>query len=132
MPTNVLGGELGCCCMEPRTGFYRDGYCRTGPGDHGVHVVCAEMTPEFLAFSRAQGNDLTSPAPEYGFSGLLPGDRWCLCVTRWKEALDAGFAPPVVLAASHLSALEFVSLEELQEHAIDSGERNGGRSGPHD
>ena len=118
MPTNVLGGELKCCCLRPRTGFYRDGFCRTGGGDHGVHVVCARMTREFLEFSVSQGNDLVSPAPEYGFPGLEPGDRWCLCVTRWQQALEAGCAPPVVLEATHLSALEFVSLEALQQHAV--------------
>ncbi len=103
--------------MRPRTGFFRDGYCRTGAGDHGVHVVCAVMTAEFLAFSRAAGNDLSTPMPEYDFPGLVPGDCWCLCVTRWKEALDAGCAPPVHLLATHVSALEFVSREELQAHA---------------
>ncbi len=129
VPSNVLGGELNCCCRVPRTGFYRDGYCRTGPGDHGVHVVCAEMTEEFLEFSQEQGNDLTTPVPEYGFPGLEAGDRWCLCVTRWKEALDAGCAPRVVLAASHVSALEFVSLEELRQHALD--EPGEGHHGDH-
>lgn len=116
--TNVLGGKLLPCCFEPRTGFYRDGYCRTGPGDHGLHTVCIEATADFLAFSRVRGNDLTTPIPEYEFPGLTPGDRWCLCVTRWKEALDAGMAPAVVLAATHISALEFVSLEDLQRHAV--------------
>lgn len=118
MPTNVLGGTLKGCCREPLTGYYRDGYCRTGPGDHGVHVVCAVVTAEFLAFSRSRGNDLTSPAPEYGFPGLEPGDRWCLCVSRWKEAYDAGCAPGVVLEATAASALEFVDLEMLKEHAV--------------
>lgn len=122
MPTNVLGGELKCCCLRPRTGFYRDGFCRTGGGDHGVHVVCARMTREFLEFSAARGNDLVTPAPEYGFPGLEAGDRWCLCVNRWKEALDAGCAPPVLLEATHLSALEFVSLEALREHAAGGPE----------
>jgi hypothetical protein len=100
------------------TGFYRDGYCRTGPGDLGLHTVCIEATAVFLVFSRAMGNDLSTPVPQYGFPGLEPGDRWCLCVTRWKEALDAGMAPPVVLSATHISALEFVSLEDLQTHAV--------------
>jgi uncharacterized protein (DUF2237 family) len=99
------------------TGFYRDGYCRTGPDDHGMHTVCAVMSAEFLGFSRECGNDLSTPRPEYGFPGLEPGDRWCLCVTRWKEALEAGCAPQVVLEATHLSALEWVSLEDLQAHA---------------
>jgi hypothetical protein len=116
--TNVLGGKLLACCFSPMTGFYRDGFCRTGPGDHGLHTVCIEATAVFLVFSRAMGNDLSTPAPQYGFPGLEPGDRWCLCVTRWKEALDAGMAPPVVLSATHISALEFVSLEDLQAHAV--------------
>jgi len=115
--TNVLGGKLECCCREPRTGFYRDGYCRTGPSDHGLHTVCAVMTEEFLRFSTAVGNDLVTPIPEFGFPGLISGDRWCLCVTRWQEAFEAGCAPPVVLAATHISALEFVSLEDLRAHA---------------
>jgi uncharacterized protein (DUF2237 family) len=100
------------------TGFFRDGYCRTGPGDHGLHTVCVVLTGEFLHFSRVQGNDLSTPRPEFDFPGLQPGDRWCLCVTRWKEALDAGCAPQVILEATHISALEWVSLEELQAHAV--------------
>ena len=107
-----------CCCRQPRTGFYRDGYCRTGPGDHGVHVVCAQMTREFLEFSLARGNDLVTPMPGHDFPGLNPGDRWCLCAMRWAEALAAGCAPPVVLEASHSSALEFVNLEDLKAHAV--------------
>ncbi len=91
--TNVLGGKLLPCCFSPMTGFYRDGYCRTGPGDYGLHTVCVEVTAEFLAFSRTMGNDLSTPIPQYQFAGLEPGDRWCLCVTRWKQALDAGMAP---------------------------------------
>jgi uncharacterized protein (DUF2237 family) len=118
MPTNVLGGELQGCCQNPVTGFYRDGYCRTGPGDHGLHTVCAQVTGEFLAFSVRQGNDLVTPRPEYDFPGLRAGDRWCVCVQRWHEALVAGCAPPVVLEACHISALEFVDLEALQAHAI--------------
>ena len=116
--TNVLGGKLLPCCYSPMTGFYRDGYCRTGPGDVGLHTVCIEATAEFLAFSRVMGNDLSTPVPQYQFPGLEPGDRWCLCVTRWKEALDAGMAPAVVLSGCHISALEFVSLEDLQRHAV--------------
>ncbi|MEO6786502.1 MAG: DUF2237 domain-containing protein, partial [Chthoniobacteraceae bacterium] len=112
-PTNVLGGPLQCCCSKPMTGFYRDGYCRTGPGDHGMHTVCIVATEEFLAFSSAQGNDLSTPRLEYDFPGLREGDRWCLCVTRWKDALQADCAPQVVLEATHISALEWVSLEEL-------------------
>src|SRR5215469_6519981 len=117
-PTNVLGGELECCCLEPRTGFYRDGYCRTGPGDQGLHTVCAVMSEEFLRFSAAVGNDLSTPVPEFDFHGLKSGDRWCLCVTRWQEALEAGYAPAVVLVATHISALEFVALEDLLAHAV--------------
>ncbi|HTT10817.1 MAG TPA: DUF2237 domain-containing protein [Burkholderiaceae bacterium] len=116
---NVLGEPLACCCERPRTGFYRDGYCHTGPQDVGSHTVCAQMTEPFLAFSRARGNDLSTPHPEFDFPGLVPGDRWCLCVTRWREALRAGVAPPVVLAASHERALEVVSLAELRSHALD-------------
>ena len=119
MQTNVLGGVLRRCCLEPATGFHRDGYCRTGRGDTGLHTVCAEMTREFLDFSVVQGNDLVTPIPEWDFPGLKPGDRWCLCVTRWKEALEAGVAPPVFLAATHISALEFVDLDDLKARALD-------------
>ncbi len=117
MPSNVLGTPLQACCSDPLTGFYRDGYCRTGPDDRGLHTVCAVMTAKFLAFSRAAGNDLSTAIPEYGFPGLQAGDRWCLCVSRWAEALAAGEAPSVVLEATHVQALEFVSLEDLQAHA---------------
>jgi len=120
--TNVLGGPIECCCLRPLTGFYRDGYCRTGPGDTGLHTVCVEVTDEFLAFSKSRGNDLSTPAPELGFPGLVEGDKWCLCVTRWHEALLAGKAPRVCLAASHISVLEFVDLEDLKEYALDAGE----------
>ncbi len=119
MPSNVLGSDLKCCCTDPLTGFYRDGYCRTGPGDYGVHTVCAVMTREFLEFSQLRGNDLSTPNEAWGFPGLNPGDRWCLCVQRWGEAFDAGVAPPVYLEASHASALEFVDLAALQQHALD-------------
>ena len=115
---NVLGTPLQICCRSPRTGFFRTGYCDTGGGDEGIHVVCARMTAKFLAFSRDAGNDLATPVPEWGFSGLKPGDCWCLCVARWKEALEAGQAPPVNLQSTHMSALEFVSLEELEAHAL--------------
>lgn len=118
MASNVLGAPLQVCCRDPLTGFYRDGFCLTGPEDRGLHTVCAVMTEEFLAFTRSRGNDLSTPVPAYGFSGLEPGDRWCLCVTRWAEALGAGCAPPVVLAATHVSALEFVSRGDLQAHAV--------------
>ncbi|HTS21333.1 MAG TPA: DUF2237 domain-containing protein [Casimicrobiaceae bacterium] len=117
--TNVLGGRLEPCSVEPRTGFYRDGCCNTGPEDLGLHVVCARMTAKFLTFSKSHGNDLSTPQPEAGFPGLKPGDRWCLCAGRWREALDAGVAPPVVLSATHEEALAVVSLEDLKRHAID-------------
>jgi hypothetical protein len=114
---NVFGAPLACCCTSPRTGFHRDGYCHTGPHDLGSHTVCAQMTAEFLEFSRGRGNDLVTPRPEFDFPGLAPGDRWCLCASRWKEALQAGVAPPVLLAATHEKALEVVTLEQLQAHA---------------
>ncbi len=114
---NVLGGVLEPCSTDPMTGFFRDGCCRTGRGDVGVHVVCAQVSEEFLAYSKAKGNDLSTPRPEFDFPGLKPGDRWCLCATRWKDALDAGMAPPVVLESTHESALEFLDLEDLQAHA---------------
>lgn len=116
-PKNVIGTELVTCSTDPMTGFYRDGCCHTGASDVGVHVVCAVMTDEFLHFSRARGNDLSTPNPGYQFPGLKAGDRWCLCAGRWKEAYDAGKAPPVVLEATHVSALEFASLEELSQYA---------------
>ena len=118
MAKNVLGEDIVSCSRDPMTGFYRDGTCRTGPGDHGLHCVCAEVSAEFLEFSRARGNDLSTPRPEFAFPGLKPGDRWCLCVLRWKEAMDAGVAPRVVLEATHRSALEFVDLADLREHAF--------------
>ena len=118
MPSNVLGGPLASCCYQPLTGFYRDGFCRTGADDHGLHTVCAQVTQEFLRFSQESGNDLSTPRPEFQFPGLRPGDRWCVCVERWKEALEAGCAPPVLLEACHLSALEFVDLADLKSHAV--------------
>ncbi len=118
LPKNVLGAELRPCCTDPMTGFYRDGYCRTGANDYGLHIVCAEMTAEFLEFSRDRGNDLITPVPEYGFPGLNPGDRWCLCVKRWQEAFEAGCAPQVALESTHMSAIEFVSLKDLEDHAV--------------
>jgi uncharacterized protein (DUF2237 family) len=117
--TNVLGGRLEPCSVEPRTGFFRDGCCNTGPDDIGLHVVCARMTAKFLAYSAEHGNDLSTPQPEVGFPGLKPGDRWCLCAGRWREALDAGVAPPVVLSATHEEALAVVALDDLKRHAID-------------
>ena len=116
--TNVLGEPLESCCNNPETGFYRDGTCRTGPRDHGKHVICAMMTEEFLEFSKAQGNDLTTPMPQYNFPGLEAGDRWCLCAGRWKEAMDAGKAPPVFLEATEETALEVVDLSELKRFAV--------------
>lgn len=115
---NVLGGVLEPCGYDPLTGFWRDGSCRTGGEDLGVHAVCAVMTEEFLEYSRSVGNDLSTPQPELGFAGLRAGDRWCLCAGRWQQALEAGFAPPVVLEATHALALEFSSLESLREHAV--------------
>ena len=118
--TNVLGGPLAECSRDPLTGFYRDGCCETGPDDVGTHVVCAVMTAEFLDFTKSRGNDLSTPRPSFRFAGLSPGDRWCLCVGRWKEALDAGVAPPVVLEATHRKALDTVSLDALRAHEADS------------
>ncbi len=115
---NVLGTDLLSCSTDPMTGFYRDGCCNTGGEDRGLHVVCVQVTEKFLSFSREVGNDLSTPIPAYQFPGLKPGDRWCLCAARWKEAYDNRCAPPVVLESSHISTLEFASLEELQEHAI--------------
>jgi uncharacterized protein (DUF2237 family) len=114
---NVLGGPLVPCSMDPLTGFFRNGCCETGPEDVGMHTVCAVMTAEFLAFSRSVGNDLSTPRPEFGFPGLKPGDRWCLCAPRWKEALDAGVAPRVVLAATHEEVLAISPLGILKDHA---------------
>lgn len=114
---NVLGDKLEVCCTSPVTGFYRNGRCDTGPNDNGVHVVCAQVTEDFLSFTKKRGNDLSTPS--HGFPGLKSGDRWCLCASRWQEALAAGVAPPVSLAATHVSALEYVSLEDLKKHALD-------------
>jgi uncharacterized protein (DUF2237 family) len=117
MAQNVLGGELVPCSFDPLTGFYRDGCCNTGAQDLGVHTVCCLMTAEFLAFSKEAGNDLSTPAPAIGFDGLVPGDQWCLCADRWREALDAGMAPPVILESTHAATLEWVSLDDLRRHA---------------
>ncbi|NEP02291.1 MAG: DUF2237 domain-containing protein [Symploca sp. SIO2E9] len=117
---NVLGGKLEICCTSPLTGFYRDGKCNTGAGDFGVHIVCAQVTEEFLSFTKMRGNDLSTPVPMYSFPGLKPGDCWCLCASRWQEALDAGVAPPVVLSATHAAALEHLSLEDLKKHAVEN------------
>lgn len=115
---NVLGTELQSCSIDPMTGFFRDGCCTTGPNDFGRHVVCAKMTPAFLEFTKNRGNDLSTPVPMYQFPGLKPGDRWCLCATRWQEAFEIGVAPGVILEATHEKALEIVALEDLQRHAI--------------
>lgn len=117
---NVLGSELKTCSTKPLTGWYRDGCCNTGPGDVGLHTVCARVTREFLEFSLRMGNDLITPRPEFDFPGLKPGDKWCLCVTRWIEAYQAGCAPLVDLEATHISALEFVDLEVLKAYALDT------------
>ena len=115
---NVLGGVLETCSLDPKTGFTRTGCCETGPEDVGSHTVCAEMTAEFLEFSRLRGNDLSTPRPEYGFPGLKPGDRWCLCAPRWQEAFLAGCAPKVVLHATEAAAQQFCTLADLQQHAV--------------
>ena len=114
---NVLGTPLVECSKDPLTGFFRDGCCNTDPQDRGLHVVCARMTAEFLEFSRARGNDLVTPRPEFNFPGLKPGDQWCLCALRWKEAFHAGVAPPVVLQATHERTLDVVTLDELRSRA---------------
>ena len=119
MPRNVLGGELEPCSLDPLTGFYRDGCCDTGGDDDGVHTVCAVMTSEFLEFSRAHGNDLSTPMPAHGFAGLQPGDSWCLCASRWQEAYEAGAAPAVRLRSTHARTLEWCTLAALQAHAAD-------------
>jgi uncharacterized protein len=116
---NVLGEPLVPCSLDPVTGYYRDGCCNTGPLDIGRHVVCVRVNAAFLAYSQSRGNDLATPLPEHGFPGLEPGDRWCLCAARWKEALGAGMAPPVVLAATHEAALQLIRLDDLKRHALD-------------
>lgn len=115
---NVLGEKLKPCAFDPITGFFRNGCCDTGPSDRGRHTICVRVTEEFLAYSRAQGNDLSTPRPEYGFHGLRPGDRWCLCAARWKEAWHAGVAPRVILASTHVATLAIVPLEVLSEFAM--------------
>ncbi|MDB9313159.1 DUF2237 domain-containing protein [Spirulina sp. CS-785/01] len=116
---NVLGSDLKLCCNSPMTGFYRDGLCHTGGQDFGLHVICAQMTEEFLEFTQQRGNDLSTPIPGFNFPGLKPGDRWCLCASRWQEALEAGVAPPVILEATHARTLEVVSLGELKKYALE-------------
>jgi hypothetical protein len=116
---NVFGEPIETCSNTPLTGYFRDGCCNTSPDDHGSHTVCAVMTDDFLAFSKAAGNDLSTPMPEYEFPGLKAGDRWCLCAARWLQAFEAGMAPRVVLAATHERALEIVALRDLKRFAID-------------
>ncbi|MDX2303109.1 MAG: DUF2237 domain-containing protein [Microscillaceae bacterium] len=116
---NVFGQPLEPCSLSPLTGFYRDGCCNTDEYDRGSHVICAQVTQEFLEFSLSKGNDLIKPLLIYNFPGLKPGDRWCLCALRWREALEAGLAPPVILESTHEAALQYVSLEDLQAHAFD-------------
>lgn len=116
---NVLGEPLESCCDDPQTGFYRDGFCNVSASDLGVHAVCTQVTAAFLEFSRAQGNDLSTPAPHFGFPGLKPGDHWCLCAGRWAEALEADAAPRVRLRATHRAALAVVDLADLKAYAID-------------
>ncbi len=120
MTLNVLGTPLVPCSYDPLTGYFRDGCCQTDETDHGSHLVCARVTQAFLVFSLQRGNDLMTPRPEFRFAGLKAGDRWCLCANRWKEALAAGVAPPVVLESTHAKALEFVELAQLREHAFVS------------
>ena len=116
---NVLGEPLEDCGTDPVTGFFRDGCCNTGPEDVGSHTVCAVVTDEFLEFSRSRGNDLSTPRPEFGFPGLRPGDGWCLCAARWREALEAGCAPRVRLKATHRAALDICDLADLKRHSVD-------------
>jgi len=125
MSRNVLGEELVPCSYAPLTGYFRDGCCRTDESDLGTHVICARVTQAFLDYSLSQGNDLVTPKPEWRFAGLKPGDRWCLCVLRWLQALQAGVAPPVVLSSTHEAALHYVPFDVLQQHAWQK------RSGDH-
>lgn len=124
MSANVLGTELECCCQEPITGFFRDGYCQTGAEDLSMHTICAVMTDEFLEFSFMSGNDLTTPIPQYGFPGLKAGDKWCLCLPRWLEALEGGQAPQIYLKCTHISALEHIALDVLKQYALDTESAN--------
>lgn len=119
-PKNILGGTLEPCSTDPVTGFYRNGDCNTGPEDHGCHCVCTQVTEDFLDYSAAAGNDLSTPVPAYGFPGLKPGDRWCVCASRWKQAFDAGHAAPVVLEATHEAALKFIPRSVLEEYGTDA------------
>ena len=116
---NIFGDKIEACCHDPVTGYFRDGFCNTDEHDFGSHVVCAEITEEFLIFSKAMGNDLSTPRPEFNFPGLKEGDRWCLCALRWKEAYDAGVAPRVYLESCHLNALSYVTKDQLEEFAVN-------------
>ena len=116
--TNVLGTKLSSCCTDPVTGFFRDGNCNTCTEDRGQHTVCILVTAEFLDFSKAAGNDLSTPNPSFDFPGLVPGDRWCLCAPRWQEALESGIAPPVYLESTHIDALKFISIHDLNKFAV--------------
>jgi uncharacterized protein (DUF2237 family) len=128
MARNVLGGELQPCSYDPLTGFFRDGCCHTREDDVGTHVICVKVTAEFLRYSKERGNDLSTPRPEYRFRGLNPGDRWCLCATRWVQAFEAGMAPPVVLEATHERALDHATIETLKTFALGSVGRAEGRA----
>jgi len=130
--TNVLGGALNPCSMDPITGFYRTGFCACGPGDYGVHSVCASLTAEFLEYTKSQGNDLSTPRPEFGFPGLKPGDRWCLCASRWKEAMEAGCAPNVILEATNSLTTEIVPLEILEQYALSAPQTESSGEQSHD
>ena len=120
MELNVLGTELSSCCTDPLTGYFRDGLCRTMAMDTGTHVVCAVVSEDFLSFTKTRGNDLSTPIPQWQFPGLRPGDRWCLCISRWLEAEEAGEAPPIILEATHSKALEYVSLQLLKRYEFVS------------
>ena len=121
---NVLGTPLQSCCFDPVTGYFRDGFCHTNQSDYGTHVVCAIMTEEFLTFTKGKGNDLSTPIPMYNFPGLKVGDRWCLCAMRWKEAMVAGVAPPVILESTHSKALQYIKFDELNQYALIKGSVN--------
>jgi uncharacterized protein (DUF2237 family) len=121
-PKNVLGAELEACSFDPLTGYFRDGCCNTDETDLGSHFVCVRVTEAFLTFSRSRGNDLVTPRPEYRFAGLKAGQRWCLCANRWRDALEAGCAPPVILASTHTKALEFVTMAQLEKHRYQGAE----------
>ena len=116
---NVFGAPIQDCCHSPKTGYFRSGSCETDETDHGSHTVCAQITREFLEFSRKSGNDLSGPVPQTGFPGLVPGDKWCLCAARWLDALKAGFAPPIHLGSTHIRALEVIDIKDLMAHAVD-------------